>query len=142
LQSIRGCAKLCGAGAAKQVGLTMPNAKYLGVGLWAVALLLGASIAEAQERRTTVTASAADGAGSKPYVRRKVRPLHVDIYGGRRRGGYARGAADFINANPRNPPPYRDVRQSPGGPFDTGFFFDSGVGGHGWEYGRESPYLH
>jgi len=120
----------------------MAKARSVSVALWAMELLLGASLATAQDRRSAVVASAADGSGTKSYVRHRARPLRVDIYGGHRRRGYARPASDFINANPRNPPPYADVRQSPGGPFDTGYFFDSGYAGSGSYYARESPYQH
>jgi hypothetical protein len=67
------------------------------------------------------------------------RPLEVTIYGRRRIGGYSFSAGSVVNTyNRRNPPPYADVRQSPGGPFDWGFFFDSAIG----PQGGQSPYLH
>jgi hypothetical protein len=64
------------------------------------------------------------------------RPLEVTIYGRRRIGGYSYSASSVIYH--QNPPPYTHVRQTPGGPFDSGFFFDSGIG----PLGGESPYLH
>ena len=71
------------------------------------------------------------------YYRRK-RPLEVTIYGRRRIGGYSYRATDVTSTYGRSPPPYLDVRQSPGGPFDSGFFFDSGITPHG----GNSPYFH
>jgi len=68
-------------------------------------------------------------------------PAHakeVTIYGRRRIGGYSYGADSVVNTyNHRNPPPYMDVRQSPGGPFDWGFFFDSAMP----PLGGQSPYM-
>lgn len=63
----------------------------------------------------------------------------------RRRGGYSYNYGDAINTDARGKAGgsgYRDprlYRQSPGGPFDSGFFFDSGVGS---PYGGQSPYMH
>ena len=66
------------------------------------------------------------------------RPLEVTVYGRRRIGGYSYGRSDTINTYGSSPPPYEHVRQTPGGPFDSGFFFDSGIGLHG----GNSPYQH
>jgi len=59
----------------------------------------------------------------------------------RRVGGYSYGQEEIINTYGglgRNLfGPFSD-RQTPGGPFDSGFFFDSGVAPRG----GESPYLH
>ena len=63
----------------------------------------------------------------------------------RKRGGYSYGYGDSINTDARGKAGgsgYRDprlYRQSPGGPFDSGFFFDSGVGS---PYVGQSPYMH
>ncbi len=66
-----------------------------------------------------------------------------------RRGGYSYSYADSINTygDSRSiyggASVYRDSsldRQTNSGPFDHGFFFDSGVGGGG--HGGESPYMH
>ncbi len=63
-----------------------------------------------------------------------------------RRGGYSYEYADSINTygNSRTKyggaSVYRDPnldRQTTAGPFDHGFFFDSGIGGHG----GDSPYM-
>ena len=70
-------------------------------------------------------------------VRRYKRPLEVTIYARRRRiGGYSYSASDVVNTYQTSPPPYAHVRQTPSGPFDSGFFFDSGIGPRG----GDSPY--
>lgn len=62
----------------------------------------------------------------------------------RRRGGYSYGYGDSINTDVRGRAGntgYRDprlYRQTPAGPFDSGFFFDSGVDLNG----GQSPYMH
>lgn len=65
-----------------------------------------------------------------------------------RRGGYSYSYSDSINTygNSRSlyggVNSYRDFgadRQTGAGPFDHGFFFDSGVGG---THGGSSPYMH
>jgi hypothetical protein len=82
------------------------------------------------------TYAAEPGPAKARHYRR--RPLEVTIYGRRRIGGYSYSAGSVINTyNRRNPPPYVDVRQSPGGPFDTGFFFDSAMP----PLGGQSPYM-
>lgn len=65
-----------------------------------------------------------------------------------RRGGYSYSYADSINtygdsrSKYGGASAYRDPntldRQTPGGPFDHGFFFDSGMGSHG----GNAPYMH
>jgi hypothetical protein len=64
----------------------------------------------------------------------------VKGYAIRRRGGYSYGYADSISTNAErlayrfhilNP-------QSPAGPFDSGFFFDSAMGYRG----GQAPYMH
>ncbi len=63
-----------------------------------------------------------------------------------RRGGYSYGYADSVNtygdsrSNYGGASSYRDPmldRQTNSGPFDHGFFFDSGTGPHG----GDSPYM-
>jgi hypothetical protein len=62
----------------------------------------------------------------------------------RHRGGYSYGYGDSINTDVRGKAGnsgFRDpnlYRQTPGGPFDSGFFFDSGMGLNG----GQSPYMH
>ena len=83
----------------------------------------------------------------EPSVTRSSKAVRITV-DGQRRGGYSYKYAETINTygNARSRygsvNSYRDAgtdRQSPGGPFDHGFFFDSGVGS--W-YGGQSPYLH
>jgi hypothetical protein len=66
---------------------------------------------------------------------RRDRSLELHSYKGRPVGGYSYKDVDSTSTYGRSPPPWRDVRQSPGGPFDSGFFFDSGV-----PRGDMSPY--
>lgn len=62
-----------------------------------------------------------------------------------KRGGYSYNKADSINTygtnrnrkRPPGPPSFRE--QTIAGPFDNGFFFDSGVGSI---WGGNSPYMH
>jgi hypothetical protein len=84
-------------------------------------------------------ARAADGGGYGGRPRAKHhRPLEVTVYRRRRIGGYSYGTSNTLDTYGRSPPPYANVRQTPGGPFDSGFFFDSAIGPHG----GDSPYLH
>jgi hypothetical protein len=64
----------------------------------------------------------------------------------RKKGGYSYDKSESTNtygyqkrhkSTPPGPPDFRD--QTPGGPFDNSFFFDSGVGSI---YGGNSPYMH
>ncbi len=64
----------------------------------------------------------------------------------RKKGGYSYDKSESVNAYgqsqrknkaPPGPPDFRD--QTPSGPFDNSFFFDSGVGSL---YGGNSPYMH
>jgi hypothetical protein len=64
----------------------------------------------------------------------------------RKKGGYSYDKSESVNtygeqrkhkSTPPGPPDFRD--QTPSGPFDNGFFFDSGVGSL---YGGNSPYMH
>jgi hypothetical protein len=84
---------------------------------------------EAASGRLLTTAADATPGKSRAY-RRKRPPLEIDIYAQHRRrpGGYR-----------RNPPPYAHVRQTPSGPFDSGFWFDSGCCGL---HGGDAPYPH
>lgn len=64
----------------------------------------------------------------------------------RKKGGYSYDKSESVNTYggprpkktaPPGPPDFRD--QTPSGPFDNSFFFDSGVGSI---YGGNSPYMH
>lgn len=57
-----------------------------------------------------------------------------------RRGGYSYGRADTINTNGNHWSPYRAHilnPQSPAGPFNSGFFFNSAMGYRG----GQAPYM-
>jgi hypothetical protein len=70
-------------------------------------------------------------------------PLVVNIQARRRRGGYSYGVLETTSSPRHSPPPYAEVHQTPGGPFDYGFFFDSGTGLPGLGlHGGNSPYQH
>jgi hypothetical protein len=85
-----------------------------------------------------VTAGEATPYRAKGYRKRRRRPLEVNIYR-RRVGGYSYSAADVTSTyRAWSPPPYAHVRQTPSGPFDSGFFFDSGFGPRG----GDAPYPH
>ena len=120
--------------------------KWVAVGVFSAALALSvtagseSSLAHGWKKRGS---SATTGAhrSSRHYRRGPQVRGYV-----KRRGGYSYSASDTINA-------YRDsrtlnggansyrfelyTRQTPSGPFDHGFFFDSGVGLHG----GDSPYM-
>lgn len=113
----------------------------LTVAVSAITLLAYASVAEAAERGASGATHAEKSANAKARYYSNRRPLEVNIYPLRRRGGYSYRASDVIGTYDGSPPPYLDIRQTPGGPFDSGFFFDSGVGGPPF-IGRQSPYLH
>jgi hypothetical protein len=66
---------------------------------------------------------------------RRDRTLELRSYKGRPVGGYSYKNPDVASTYGRSPPPWLGVRQSPGGPFDSGFFFDSGI-----PRGDNSPY--
>ena len=107
---------------------------------WVVALGMVMSVGaiqtpQAGEPQSGVVVSGRLSQNASTYSRK--RPLTVTIYR-RRRGGYSYRAADVVSTYGAAPAPYLDVRQSPGGPFDYGFFFDSAIKPHG----GESPYQH
>jgi hypothetical protein len=87
-------------------------------------------VTNAGERRASAVTSADGSRPTATRYYRKRRPMQVNIYA-RRRGGYSYSAADVVNTYRASPPPYADVRQTPSGPFDSGFFFDSGIGPRG-----------
>ena len=92
--------------------------------------------------------ASADDAGVRPAKHR----LHhsaarVKGFVARSGGGYSYAAGDSINTYGDSRSKYGGVsslrdpmydRQTASGPFDHGFFFDSGMGLHG----GDSPYLH
>ncbi len=112
--------------------------------LGAIAVLTVAAPAEAWERKWSREAFAADSHAKSGHYRRgpQVRGFVV-----RRGGGYSYLYTDSINTYGDSRSKYggasslRDPmldRQTQAGPFDHGFFFDSGVAPRG----GDSPYLH
>jgi hypothetical protein len=117
----------------------MTHTGILTIAAGAITLLAYTGVTHAGESRASIV-TYADGSGhAKHRYYRRRRPLEVNIYGPRRRvGGYSYSAADVINTYGSSPPPWADIRQTPSGPFDSGFFFDSGMGPRG----GNAPYLH
>jgi len=125
------------------------NKALLILALGAVALIGLASGSEAgqRHRKTVATAVTVDPAEhpKSAYYHKRTR---VYGYVGRRRiGGYSYAAEDVINTYGLTRGLYGSVnsyrdpfvdRQTSAGPFDHGFFFDSGIAPHG----GDSPYLH
>jgi hypothetical protein len=114
--------------------------KYMAMVAFAVSVmaLLTSTVATRAGERYTGIATYAPSKNANVRYYRKQRPLEVTIYGRRRIGGYSYRRADVVSTYGQSPPPWLDVRQTPGGPFDSGFFFDSGMGLHG----GNSPYQH
>ena len=105
----------------------------------AAAMPVAAPVA-AQEGRSGRMVTTADAPAKVRAYRKKRPPLEIDIYAQRRRGGYSYRAPDVTSTyNSRNPPPYMHVRQTPSGPFDSGFWFDSACCGLN---GGDAPYPH
>jgi hypothetical protein len=116
--------------------MTLKSLLVLFAGVGVAALIGPVAAEEARSARLVRTAEA-----TKVYAYRKKRPpLQIDIYAQRRRGGYSYGVPDVLSTyNRRNPPPYMHVRQTPSGPFDSGFWFDSACCGL---HGGDAPYPH
>ena len=112
-------------------------------GALALMAVCGGEPAQADERKRTTATGDGAGPNKARYYRKRTR-----VYGyTARRGGYSYWPEDVINTYGLSRSlygsmnTYRDPtldRQSPGGPFDHGFFFDSGIG----PQGGQSPYLH
>lgn len=88
-----------------------------------VALLAYASASQAAERKAARTAAAAAGQPKVILLRKRAAgranfPM---------RGGYSYGRSDVAIPFGHSRAPYAVVNQSPGGPFDSGFFFDSDI---------------
>lgn len=110
-------------------------------------LMAVATPAEAGGRYYREGAVVGQHAKSKYYRhRRSAKRRGTRVYGWRNGGGYSYNYFDIINTygDTRNKyggsgsfrgPDYE--RQSSGGPFDSGFFFDSGMGPRG----GDSPYI-
>src|SRR5262245_45335969 len=108
----------------------------LKVAVGTIALLGYCALADAAERPSSIPTSTAKSVPAKSGYQRKKTPLQVTI-NGRRVGGYSYRWRDVTNTYGGSPPPYLDVTQSPGGPFDSGFFFDSAVKPRG----GNAPYM-
>jgi hypothetical protein len=114
----------------------MTHRALLTIGLSAMALLACQGVTLAADRPSAAVYADTSGPTKVRYQRK--RPLEVTIYGRRRIGGYSYRAPDVTSTYGHTPPPWAGVRQSQGGPFDSGFFFDSGIDPRG----GNSPYLH
>ncbi len=108
-------------------------------------LLAGAAQADAAGRKSAKPQAVAEGA-EHPKSRHYRKAPQVRGYV-ERRGGYSYSSEDVVNtygmtrSNYGGANAFRDPmldRQSLSGPFDHGFFFDSGHGPRG----GNSPYLH
>ena len=126
-----------------KLGRKLGGSLMVALGALALVAFCGGDAAQAGGDRKRPMARA-DGDYSKArYYRKRTR-----VYGyTARRGGYSYWPEDVINTYGQSRSlygsmnTYRDPtldRQSPGGPFDHGFFFDSGMG----PQGGQSPYLH
>jgi hypothetical protein len=69
-------------------------------------------------------------------TRKRSKPLAVDVYKKPYRGGYSYRAADVIDTRRFVDPSLGGKAQ--GGPFDSGFFFETPRG----PFGGTSPYFH
>lgn len=97
--------------------------------IFAGELLLAAAAAEAQQDATSAPTS---------QCASRRTPLEIDIKEGRRSGGYSYRPSDVMESQSATSRLDRGREQSPAGPFDSGFFFDSGIGPRG----GNSPYMH
>jgi hypothetical protein len=86
----------------------------LAVAVSVITLLAHTGVTEAAERDASGPARAEKSANAKARYYSNRRLLEVNIYPLRRRGGYSYRASDVINTYGGSPPPYLDVRQTPG----------------------------
>jgi hypothetical protein len=88
-----------------------------------LALLGCASASLADERKAARTAAPAAGGHKVILLRKRTNARgHVVM-----RGGYSYGRSDVAFPIGHSRGPWAMDRQSPGGPFDSGFFFDSDI---------------
>ncbi|HEU0062394.1 MAG TPA: hypothetical protein VFR19_21110 [Hyphomicrobiaceae bacterium] len=114
--------------------------KSLLLSLGALAICAATAPLAAQEERSGRMLTTAAAPEKVRAYRKKRPPLEIDIYAQRRRGGYSYRVPDVTSTyNSRNPPPYMHVRQTPSGPFDSGFWFNSGCCGL---HAGDAPYPH
>jgi hypothetical protein len=102
----------------------MHHKTVLVAGLGVLALMVCAGASQADGRKAARTAALTAGEHKAVYYRK--RATRVRGYFAMR-GGYAYGRSDVTSTYGPSRPPYAVVDQSPGGPFDSGFFFDSGI---------------
>lgn len=126
----------------------MYKAPALGLALSALILAAYASNGFAAERLakapTVRTIGAAQQTSARTY---RKHATHARRFSGRRVGFYSYSYRDVINTYGMSRSLYGSIntyrdpyvdRQTPAGPFDHGFFFDSGI----LPRGGDSPYLH
>lgn len=102
------------------------------------ALAFGGTANAAEVQPTVVEAGQITSDGTDQDCRRRRRPREAELSvstSGRRIGGYSYSKQNSVSTYHSTPPPYLGVKQSPGGPFDSGFFYDSGI-----PRGDNSPY--
>jgi hypothetical protein len=78
---------------------------------------------EAAERKGVRTAGPAAGQHKAIVLRKRAQPGRYPVM----RGGYSYGRSEVATHFGYSRGPWETVGQSPGGPFDSGFFFDSGI---------------
>ncbi len=114
---------------------------------WMAAMILGAAAVVSGSAVSSAHEASGDGA-KKHRVHHARKGTRVKGFVARSGGGYSYVAADTINTYGDARGKYgaaqsfRDPgfdRQTQGGPFDNGFFFDSGIGS---PHGGDSPYMH
>jgi hypothetical protein len=102
----------------------MQNKTLLIVGLGFAALMACTGTSQADGRRVTITVEPTTSEHKAAHSRKRATRVHRYVV---MRGGYSYGKYDVIGTYGSSRAPYAWVDQSPGGPFDSGFFFDSGV---------------
>jgi hypothetical protein len=126
-------------------GTIMSKALALAVGTLLAAFASDSLAAERVAKAPIVKSiGSAEQTGARLY---RPRPAHARQFAGRRIGFYSYSYRDVINTYGMSRTLYGSTntyrapfmdRQTPSGPFDHGFFFDSGMGLHG----GDSPYQH
>ena len=119
----------------------------LGVALGALLLASYPSVGFAAERLTKAPVVRSIGSAEQTSARTyRHRATHARRFAGRRVGFYSYSYRDVINTYGMSRSLYGSIntyrdpyvdRQTPSGPFDHGFFFDSGI----LPRGGDSPYL-
>ena len=102
----------------------MQNKTLLVVGLGVAALMAYTGASQADGRRATITVEPTTSESKAAHNRKRATRARRYVV---MRGGYSYSKYDVIGTYGSSRAPYAWVDQSPGGPFDSGFFFDSGV---------------